>query len=730
MIYKAESSELFNQKQSKGKTATGSSSNISTGWMSKRNNAPNSATVLRAGAVAASGTANGMWEVTPTAAQLQSHLLALLQKKLANVLIDKKLTDDFLQNRAISNVCFHPSMTVTGRQTSLLLGTHDGDVIKVNPDFYCDGLKGLIVHIPPFVCQEYVSPVGDLGSSIGDAKKNGASSSTSGGSESVLVKRKLPAKGSCVFRELFHYHRSKIIFLQVVGKHTPLIVSMDEDCQIALWLYSSSSFSGKSWFQPVDTAELDCNWLSFESVAVTDEMMGVRAGLPGNNSGNDGSNAGNNTPPDEQTVSAPPADVCSRLVRDRLTVVSDELTVETFKPIRFRLNQGRDDSLGVGVKAKVNGAARTGDGLGADGAEGVEEKLVSYSLLTLKVQREHENGYDDTDAGAIYSAVEERFRPDLAQLHRSSSFMSEGEGMFTLEGDEWGEYGGTGPTAADLRLRELDESMRRGSLSVYGVLSSIGGGGVGTGSGVAKALGSLHRKRQGAGGGAGRKDPRRMSLNSLIEENDAGSFDSGNYHDEDDDEEDEDDSSQTQEQAPGVTSDSGGAAELSVAVVGEDEPSQVPVAGDASGAARTRNIATPLVNPNTDRRLKKKKNPNRAMQKTKTLKIWRARQLSAVLLPSKLLGVKMSPDGFDIVVLISFSKLVMQPVPVVSSTTEGRAGSAGDGTLDAPPSQSRPVLQSRTTKLNFVAAITIDAASVRLRSPFPVFRVGALTSLY
>jgi len=55
-------------------------------------------------------------------------------------------------------MCFHGSMTLLGRQPSLMLGTASGTIYKLNLDRLVEDLDAPIVHLPPFVRLEYQNP--------------------------------------------------------------------------------------------------------------------------------------------------------------------------------------------------------------------------------------------------------------------------------------------------------------------------------------------------------------------------------------------------------------------------------------------------------------------------------------------------------------------------------------------------------------------------------------------
>ena len=138
----------------------------------------------------------------------------------------------------ILSVAFHPSSTYSGRNTSILVGTAGGDIMKFNMDQKNDEVDCSVVHIPPFVEREYVHPV----------------NSTKG---IVLLSGKVNRSGNKVFREIFHFHKAKVIFLEVVMRITRSIISIDDKYNLAVWKYHDDFFEGKAWFRPEKATKLD-----------------------------------------------------------------------------------------------------------------------------------------------------------------------------------------------------------------------------------------------------------------------------------------------------------------------------------------------------------------------------------------------------------------------------------------------------------------------------------------
>jgi len=136
-----------------------------------------------------------------------------------------------------TSICFHPSVTLFGSNVSFLVGATNGDVIKYNYDYIHNTLASPIINTTPFVSKEFIHPNNAV---KGFVLTNG-------------VNEKL---GNKVYRELFHYHKSKIVLLDVVNAISPYLLSVDQSGRVALWHYDSKYFEGKCWFRPYCTTKL------------------------------------------------------------------------------------------------------------------------------------------------------------------------------------------------------------------------------------------------------------------------------------------------------------------------------------------------------------------------------------------------------------------------------------------------------------------------------------------
>lgn len=139
-----------------------------------------------------------------------------------------------------THCCFHPSFTITGRNPSVMVGTEGGDVLKINMDFRVNDIDAPIVNLPPFVTAEFVLP--------------------QNAPDVVLAPANRQRKGNRVYRELFFYHKSPIVFMGVLKRTTDTIITIDEDGHVALWKYSDEYFGGTATFRPFMTRRLSTEY--------------------------------------------------------------------------------------------------------------------------------------------------------------------------------------------------------------------------------------------------------------------------------------------------------------------------------------------------------------------------------------------------------------------------------------------------------------------------------------
>jgi hypothetical protein len=144
--------------------------------------------------------------------------------------------------------------------TSLVIGCNDGEVVKLNLDFVFSELRGPIRHPRlPFVDKEFINPTQSPANFIMSVSKN--SSDTSNNTV-------IPASngGNNVFREIFHWHRSPVIFLETIDEDDCTLLSIDADGIIAKWCYNPESFTGSGWFVPETVRQLPQMLVNYEPV--------------------------------------------------------------------------------------------------------------------------------------------------------------------------------------------------------------------------------------------------------------------------------------------------------------------------------------------------------------------------------------------------------------------------------------------------------------------------------
>ena len=117
----------------------------------------------------------------------------------------KKLYEDVYSEKAANYratptcVCFHPSMTASGRQVSIIAGLKGGSMVKMNVDSDVPALAAPIVYPKdtPFIEYEFCNP------KVAQP-------------EYLLASGDSSKPGNRVTRELFHYHQSQVLFVDVV----------------------------------------------------------------------------------------------------------------------------------------------------------------------------------------------------------------------------------------------------------------------------------------------------------------------------------------------------------------------------------------------------------------------------------------------------------------------------------------------------------------------------------
>lgn len=165
-----------------------------------------------------------------------------LPPPITNMHVKKRLIDPQVGINPTA-VCFHPSCNFAGRNQSIMIGTDGGDLYKINMDFKEPALVAPILHLKPFVTKEFPLAFSQLGQIAQQDNGNCVNS---------------------VYREVFHFHKSPIIFLDVLYRASQHLVSIDKAGAIAIWSYKPEQFSGSGWFVPMATSYLDLGFLSHQ----------------------------------------------------------------------------------------------------------------------------------------------------------------------------------------------------------------------------------------------------------------------------------------------------------------------------------------------------------------------------------------------------------------------------------------------------------------------------------
>jgi hypothetical protein len=146
-----------------------------------------------------------------------------------------------------STACFSASMTFGGRSPSILVAGRS-DIIKFNIDRKIGEMDTKITFLPPFAQGEYLNPNQTTTNQIFVGADTGTEA---------------PAAGHKVFREVFHYHKAPVILLDVVGRVSDTYVSVDEDGFVALWSYSATFCDSSGWLRPVKTYRINLDLVEY-----------------------------------------------------------------------------------------------------------------------------------------------------------------------------------------------------------------------------------------------------------------------------------------------------------------------------------------------------------------------------------------------------------------------------------------------------------------------------------
>ena len=159
------------------------------------------------------------------------------------------LFDGFRKTRQVFALpllcCFHPSVNILSNQKSFLLGFSNGDIVKCNMDNVVASADSPILYPDqPTVEKEYIHP---------NAAPKGF----------ILTSGRMEKKGNKVFREIFHYHKTRIIFLDILSCQPGSVISIDANGKLAIWRYDNTFLCGKYWFRPQSSIDLDFNFCNY-----------------------------------------------------------------------------------------------------------------------------------------------------------------------------------------------------------------------------------------------------------------------------------------------------------------------------------------------------------------------------------------------------------------------------------------------------------------------------------
>jgi hypothetical protein len=169
---------------------------------------------------------------------------------------NKKDLENCQPGQEVEKICFHGSMSVLGKQPSVLLATKSGTIFKLNTDRIGGendlDLDAPIIYQPPFVELEFQNPA------ILDEDSKLA--------KNLLVRGRKDCRGNRVEREIMHFHQSKILFLEVLAINSDVILSIDVEGKLALWKYSLEFFGGQCRFVPEITADIKKSITNYTSI--------------------------------------------------------------------------------------------------------------------------------------------------------------------------------------------------------------------------------------------------------------------------------------------------------------------------------------------------------------------------------------------------------------------------------------------------------------------------------
>ena len=160
--------------------------------------------------------------------------------------------------RMPTTINFFGSVNENQQATSLVVGCDDGEIMKINLDFVLKELRGSIRHpLPPFVDREFINPTQSPANFI-------VSVSSVAADVNIPITNKKTLTGNRVFREIFHWHRAPVTFIETIDKDLCQFLSIDEDGIIAKWHYDPEHFTGSCWFVPDAVCKLPHRLVEYE----------------------------------------------------------------------------------------------------------------------------------------------------------------------------------------------------------------------------------------------------------------------------------------------------------------------------------------------------------------------------------------------------------------------------------------------------------------------------------
>eukprot|EP00943_MAST-04B_sp_MAST-4B-sp1_P003813 g3813.t1 len=164
-------------------------------------------------------------------------LIAVIDPSDNGQTMNKSRTEKALLPSALR---FHPSITVTGQQPSLMIGLQKGLIVKHNL-----ASDSPVLFLRPYTSDEIFNPL--IKGNTKDPERIDANNKLHDCGCRVKPKVK---------REFFQAHTNRIIFLDFVGTAssnddpTTTAVSVDESGHVFFWPYTTEGFSGFGWFTP------------------------------------------------------------------------------------------------------------------------------------------------------------------------------------------------------------------------------------------------------------------------------------------------------------------------------------------------------------------------------------------------------------------------------------------------------------------------------------------------